>query len=402
MNITGNRVGTRVNFFMGDGLQSKDFHSDELADQAFKALLKAKADPSEENIEKLYEFLNENIRLAKKGGFEFDPNSGEIFMQGHNTPVPEIIMETVEQYIDNGYPIESITNFWTLLMACPDVRIRKSLFDFIVLHNFCLTDKGYMIVYKTVDYMNMITQDVASFVSNAYLKVRKDWGTSAKKYVVYKQFSHTTDLVDTENFELKLTKKDTFAKWDIVLKRIELVGSLDELQGKLDELIDGDNTSVFTDLHTHEMEIRLGEPVHMPRKDCDSDPNQGCSYGLHVGSTSYVEGFANSESVVLVCLVNPMHVVAVPENNSSKIRVSQYFPFALATFEDRKIDIIQQPYFEYDYIAHEEEELKELLAANMDEERKICYNAPADDRSNDEYLTILEARVTNLAIAFEK
>ena len=205
-----------------------------------------------------------------------------------------------------------------------------------------------------------------------------------------------------ENFELKLTKKDTFAKWDIVLKRIELVGSLDELQGKLDELIDGDNTSVFTDLHTHEMEIRLGEPVHMPRKDCDSDPNQGCSYGLHVGSTSYVEGFANSESVVLVCLVNPMHVVAVPENNSSKIRVSQYFPFALATFEDRKIDIIQQPYFEYDYIAHEEEELKELLAANMDEERKICYNAPADDRSNDEYLTILEARVTNLAIAFEK
>lgn len=389
MNITGNRVGTRVNFFLGTGLQSKDFHSDELADQAFKALLKAKDDPSDDNIADLYTFLNKDIRLAKKGGFEFDPSTGEIFMKGFNTPVPEIIMETVEQYIDNGYPIESITNFWKLLMANPDTRVRESLFDFIATHDFSLTDKGYMIVYKTVDYMNMITQDVASFVSNAYLKVRKDWGTSAAKYVVYKNFSG-------EDFELKLTKKKTWTGWDVEKKGVELVGSLDELQAKLDELIDGDKSSVFTDLHTHKMEIRLGEAVKMTRSECDSDPSRDCSHGLHVGATSYVQNFANQDSVVLVCLVNPMHVVAVPDYNHSKMRVTEYFPFALATFEDKKIDIIQQPYFEYDYANIEEKDLKEILSVQYDV-RDVSYNAPDDDRDYSEYIAILEARVTDLS-----
>lgn len=399
MNITGNRVGTRVNFFLGSGLQTKDFHSDELADDAFKALIAAKNNPTEKNIEKVYEFLNKNVRIGRAGGFEFDPNSGEFFMKGFDTPVPEIIIDTVEQYIENGYPTESITNFWKLLMANPDKRVRETLFDFISAHDFSLTDKGYMIVYKTVDYMNMITQDVASFVSNAYLKVRKDWGTSAAKYVVYKQFSKT-DLEDTENFELKLTKKVTFNGWDVAEKRVELLGSLDELQAKLDELIDGDKSSVFTDLHTHSMEIRLGVPVKMDRTECDSDPAKDCSYGLHVGATKYVEKFGGwrKSDVVLTCLVNPMHVVAVPNYDHSKMRVSEYFPFGFGIFdENRKIDMIKEPYFEYDYIAHEEEELNRLLSANMDEERIVCYNAPFDERSNEEYLSILEARVVDLS-----
>ena len=254
-----------------------------------------------------------------------------------------------------------------------------------------------MIVYKTVDYMNMVTQDVASFVSNAYLKVRKDWGTSAKKYVVFKQFSKT-DLEDTENFELSLTKKVTFNKWDVAEKRVELVGSLDELQANLDELIDGDASSVFTDLHTHSMEIRLGETVHMTRSECDSDPRASCSHGLHVGATSYVESFANSESVVLVCLVNPMNVVAVPNHDNSKIRVTEYFPFALANFEDRKIDIIEQSYFEYDYVNIEKGELEKILASEVEDAREVSYNAPADTRSDEDYLAILEARVTDLSV----
>lgn len=395
MNISGNRVGTVVNFFMdNEGLQSKDFYNNDVADKAFKALLAAKANPTVENIAIVYDFLNENIRIARAGGFIFEPETNNIYLDGFfSTPVPEALMETVEQYVENGYPTEAITNFWKLLMSNPDKRVRKSLFDFYATHDFVLTDKGYMIVYKAVDYMNMITQDTASFVSNAYLKVRKDWGTSPKKYVVYKQFG---ELGDDKDFELKMTKKVTFDKWDLTTKNIELVGRLDELQTNLDELIDGDKSSVFTDMHTHSMEIRLGEPVHMPRSECDSDPARDCSHGLHVGATKYVENFAGSDSVILACLVNPMNVVAVPEYDHSKMRVTEYFPFALGNFEDRKIDIIKQPYFEYDYVSHEEEELKKILAGEM-EERPNSYNAPEDDRSNDEYIKILEARVVDLS-----
>jgi hypothetical protein len=391
--ITGMRVGTKVNLMINGTLHSKECGDNEVAKIFFTRLLEVKADPTDENVESLYEFLNKNIRVAKMAGFEYDPQKGETYMEGFNTPVPELLVDTIEDYLENGYPVESITNFWKLLMANPDKRVREDLFKFIATHDFSLTEKGYMVVYKTVDYMNMVTQDVASFVSNAYLKVRKDWGTSAGKYVVYKDFDG--DFAD--DFELKLTKKVTFAKWDVDEKAVELVGNLDDLQKNLDTLINDGASSVFTDLHTHKMEIKLGEPVKFNREECDADPKVSCSYGLHVGATSYVQSFANSNSVVLVCLVNPMNVMAVPEYDNSKMRVCEYYPFALATFEDRKIDIIEQKYFEYDYVSHEEEELTRLLEASEDDVRQTAMNADDDDRDYEEYVSILEARVIDLA-----
>jgi hypothetical protein len=388
--ISGNKIGTKVNLSINGVLHSKDCGNAEGANIFFTKVLEAKNDPTDENVDSLYEFLNKNIRVAKMAGFDYDVQTGETFMEGFNTPVPELLVETIEDYLENKFPVESITNFWKLLMANPDQRVREDLFKFIATHDFSLTEKGYMVVYKTVDYMNMVSQDIASFVSNAYLKVRKDWSTSASKYVVYKEFSG-------EDFELKLTKKVTFAKWDVEEKNVELVGNLNDLQTNLDSLIDEGASSVFTDLHTHKMEIKLGEPVKFDRNECDSDPRTSCSYGLHVGATSYVQSFARSESVVLVCLVNPMNVMAVPQYDHSKMRVCEYYPFALATFEDRKIDIIEQKFFEYDYVSHEEEELKRLLAANEDELRVTSYNAPNDGRSTEEYLEILEARVTDLS-----
>lgn len=392
--ISGNKVGTKVNLFINSTLHSKECGTDEGANEFFKEILKAKNDPTDENVDGLYEFLNKNIRVARMAGFEYDPITGETYMEGFNTPVPELLVDTIKDYLENKFPIESITNFWKLLMANPDHRVREDLFKFIATHDFSLTEKGYMVVYKTVDYMNMVTQDVASFVSNAYLKVRKDWGTSAAKYVVYKDW---TSDEEGETFELKLTKKVTFNKWDVEEKNVELVGNLNDLQKNLDSLIEDGASSVFTDLYTHKMEIKLGEPVKFERTECDSDPTRDCSYGLHVGATSYVENFANSNSVVLVCLVNPMNVMAVPQYDHSKMRVCEYYPFALATFENRKIDIIEQKFFEYDYVSHEEEELKELLASKEDDVRKRSYNAPRDSRDYAEYLNILEARVIDLA-----
>ncbi len=89
--------------------------------------------------------------------------------------------------------------------------------------------------------------------------------------------------------------------------------------------------------------------------------------------------------------------MAVPQYDHSKMRVCEYYPFALATFEDRKIDIIEQKFFEYDYVSHEEDELKRLLEASEEDVRTTSYNAPNDDRSLEEYKDILEARVIDLA-----
>ena len=150
------------------------------------------------------------------------------------------------------------------------------------------------------------------------------------------------------------------------------------------------------------MSIRLGEPVKQHRKTCDADPKRDCSNGLHVGATKYVESFRTyyrnkEESPVLVCLVNPMHVVAVPDYDHSKMRVCEYFPFAYGTVDkENKIEIIESSYFENDYVAHEEKELNKLLKVNEEELRQTARNAENDDRDIDEYFNILESRVIDL------
>lgn len=450
MNISGNKVGNRVNLLIDGTILSKDCGTDEAAKLLFKHMLETKANPTQDNIDKLYEFLNQNIRIAKAGGFEFDIESGITYLKGFNTPVPQDLLEIIEDYIENGYPTEPIINFWKLLMANPDKRVREDLFKFISEHDFSLTDKGYLVVYKTVDYMNKVEKDLAELVSNSYIKIISSWKKSPAKFTVYEEITRTlvgnyeevlveeyyNELDDEEEFfdangyypeytedkyvekwvereevqsVYKVTETETVERWiEGNTKEIKVLGTLEEMQSKLDK-IEEDKKSVYTDKYTHSMEIRLGEPVYMPRTNCNADPRYSCSNGLHVGATKYVENFINAyrknsdlnESPVLVCLVNPMKVVAVPKHDSSKMRVSEYYPFARGTVDctnGNKIEIIEQKYFENDYANIEESELLKLIEASKDEDtiRPTAMNAEADDRDIEEYRKMLEMRVFDL------
>lgn len=443
--ITGNKVGTRVNVSINGKLHSKDCGVEEGAQKFFDAIIKAKTNPSQENVDALHVFLNENIRIAKAGGFEFDIETGITYMEGFNTPVPQNILDTVEEYTENGYPVTSITNFWKLLMANPDKRVREDLFKFIQEHDFSITDEGYMIVYKTVDFLRKVEKDLAEFASTTYLKIKDKWKEAPRNYEVYKLWTTETIVVEEEveidecddygldydvfveefgrepvfieaefetqeveyekrTFEYKFTKPDTLSKMIVDGKDVEAVGNVQTLMDTLAE-IEEENQSVYTDKHTHTMEIKLGVPVKMDRTECDADPKRDCSYGLHVGATKYVEQFrwvgrTNSDdqkSPVLVCLVNPMHVVAVSEYYHSKMRVSEYYPFARGFVKQGEIDIVENKYFPSDYKVHEEAELAEMLRANEDELRPTAINAEEDDREVDEYLKVLEKRVIDLA-----
>lgn len=448
--ITGNKIGTRVNAMINGSLLSKDCGTEEVATVLFEQLLKTKSDPSQENVDKLYSFINENIRIAKAGGFEHDIESGITYMEGFNTPVPQDLLDTVEEYLEKGYPTEGIINFWKLLMANPDKRVREDLFRFISEHDFSLTDKGYLVVYKTVDYLQRVEKDLAELVSNSYIKIKDSWKKSPANFSVYKEITRvlTGAYEDVEveaeydeaedegltydefveeygrepefdeavyeeqwveheevSYEFKVTETETLSKWiDDNEKEIEVLGTLEEMQSKLDQIAE-ENRSLYTDKYTHTMKIKLGEVVQMTRDNCDADPRNECSHGLHVGATKYVEKFRGAfrrnsdenESPVLVCLVNPMNVVAVPEYDSSKMRVTEYYPFARGTVQEGKINIVEQPYFENEYANIEEGVLESLLKANQEEIRLTAMNADEDERDMDEYMKILESRVLDLS-----
>jgi hypothetical protein len=251
-----------------------------------------------------------------------------------------------------------------------------------------------MVVYKAV--YDVKEEDVdtsfAEFVSNRYLHVKKTWKESPKNYVVYKD----------NDGEFQITNVKTAEKWNETEKEIEFLGNLAELfdaiyNSKTEEK-DEANVPVYTDMHSRTMRIVLGEPVRQDRKECDADFRRDCSNGLHVGATKYVEGFASGSSKILVCYVNPANVVAVPDYDHSKMRVCEYFPFAVATYNNRKIDVIEQAYFESDYCEYEIEELEALSAKVQAEELPIekAMNAEQESRPMSELLKIIESRLIDI------
>lgn len=67
----------------------------------------------------------------------------------------------------------------------------------------------------------------------------------------------------------------------------------------------------------------LNEEIEVRRWDVDDNRQHGCSYGLHVGSLDYAQGFAQGQ--VVVVKINPKDVVSVPEDCAcQKCRVCAY------------------------------------------------------------------------------
>jgi hypothetical protein len=272
--------------------------------------------------------------------------------------------------------------------------VRESLFDFINEHDFVLTDKGYMVVYKAVyrkEVEGRVDHSFEEFVTNQYLHVKKDWKCSPYKYIVYKDADGA----------YAISKHETIEGWDAKEKNIEILGNLGDLFSAIvnaDNKTGEDSTAYYTDMHTRSMSIELGVPVRMERRNCDSDPAIDCSYGLHVGATKYVEKFGNGGAVVLVCLVNPANVVAVPNYDHSKMRVAEYFPYAFATYTDGKIDVIEEAYFESDYQEYEQIALEEQIALVQASEKPIetAINAEEEVRPMSELMKMLESRLFDI------
>lgn len=389
--IYSNPFGTFINVFINGKMHRKNFGDESIAMELHRKVELAKQNPTQEAIDEIMEALNKNYRVARLGGLELDPLTEQVFLTGYNTPMPEALVDRIETYADNGFPVTALHNFWKLLMANPDRRVREDLFDFINHNGFVITDNGYFITYKSVALKSDMDTDLVTFVTNQYVHVRKNWSKSPLKYTVYK---------DLNTEEYAITKNETFEGWDLDEKEIEYVGILGELFDDIDNLID-DSEVVYTDHHTKEMEIRLGVPVKQERGSCDADPKRDCSSGLHVGATSYVESFGHRGCPVLICLVNPMNVVAVPDYDHSKMRVCEYYPMALATRdEEGTIDVIEQEYFESDYISHEEKVLEEILEQINAEEEVTNFaspmNADVDERELEEVKKIIANRLVNI------
>lgn len=80
----------------------------------------------------------------------------------------------------------------------------------------------------------------------------------------------------------------------------------------------------YKDVHSGSFDNSPGTTNEMPRNQISDDPTVACHEGFHVGALRYAESF-HSGGRVVVCEVDPEHVVCVPHDSSSeKMRVCKY------------------------------------------------------------------------------
>jgi len=227
--------------------------------------------------------------------------TGHMCLAGTKDPIPEFLANRLLYFIEEGIDIEGLINFWRRLLLNPDTHVRGQLYKFLEHNGHPITSRGYFLAYKSVGVKRKFDKETGEEI----VKVEYDEDTGEKVKEVY------------------------------------------------------NHALTFKPFHSgsHGMTIKIGEPITMPREDCDNDPKRTCSAGLHVGSMAYVGDFGGGDKVVLECLISPTDVVSVPEDyNATKMRTCKYFPIAISNGENNEV------FLESDYDTHQkgflEEEMK--------------------------------------------
>ena len=395
LNVTLNIDGATKQFVCTDEDESRDLF-------AKVAQLRSQALANDaEAYDELLDMTDPNYRMKDIAGLTRD-NDGNFYLGNYSEPIPTGLMLKIKEYVDLGLSTEPLVNFWKLLMLNPDKHVRQSLFQFAERFSFPITDKGYFIAYKSVAWKGESKKDLALAIASEYI-YKKASGQNTDNIHVY---SIDDEIVFTEigkgcTYETAddfITAIEEGSERDLVEVRMKDVitainnggipeeweynetldtyytstldvdivyeGLLSDLYTSIIKGMDFD-TPTFTDWHTRKSTIMLGEAVAMPREECDNDPNNTCSSGLHVGAPGYVAGFGGNSKTnyILACLVSPMNVVAVPyDYDFEKMRTCEYLPYAICKLnDDGSIREVDTRYFEEDYTAIEEAKLNKLL-----------------------------------------
>lgn len=444
------RSGTKVTIVFGGKTQSFSFETEAEASEMAKKANQLRQEGKEEELK---EFLDPSYKIKHLGDIVKD-RYGNYFLKDTSVPMPVQLVQRIKEYLDDGISPESLYNFWKLLLTNPNKHVREDLFHFADRFHFPITSQGYFIAYKSVAWVGERHKDFALFVAKDYV-YKKAQGLDTSDYTVveYKDPDGTTVINSYKEDELDAEKErlieryfdaypleewlnanlenpwedwkawkpfhskevetepngglKSFAKemgWNedeevtkyaMEESKFTIHGNLDELFKNISQLFQQDEP-MFTDWHTRSMDIRLGVPVEMPMEECDTDPNNTCSSGLHVGAPGYVKSFGGYEGrYILAVLVNPADVAAVPvDYNYEKMRTARYYPYAICEFNDKEeLEELETKYFEDDYMDYEKQQLEAKLK-ELTTHQIVSGNEALDE---EQLMTLLKERLTYIS-----
>ena len=179
----------------------------------------------EKILEKVENLLSpgKRIVMASDNRFEFD-ETRKMFLKGTSTPIPEILAKKLLEFIKNDLPIDALINFWKHLLLNPDTRVRQQTYGFIEHQDIAITSYGYLVVAKAV-------------------QVKRKFDKETGEKIIVKEYDENTGELIQETYNSDME---------------------------------------FTPYHQgpYGMAVKVGEPITMPRGECDSNPDVTCSTGL--------------------------------------------------------------------------------------------------------------------------
>ena len=208
------------------------------------------------------------------------------------------------------------------------------------------------------NFIIKITNDinVDDNVVLAWTKFVRKLQRNVDPYIRSQLFNFLNYLIDTEN-SLALTPEGNFIGYKGIQKNY-----LSSRAGN--GFVDG------VEYKNTQIPNKPGTIVSMNRHEVQADPDQTCSFGLHVGSYSYAKGF---QPLVVLVEVNPENVVSVPSDyNGQKLRCSEYKvikevdkPLTEFLYEEKQTSLTDLK--DEDFFSETEEDTNKTSLTNLDD-----------------------------------
>jgi hypothetical protein len=387
--IKATRIGHTIVCFINEKMYQKTFQSEEEIIKVYELILNT-SDSDEDELTTLKEIFSvpkslEDCRLEeefkqlketqqnneslltwmeeiKNSGDEYFEVKGiSLYVKGIGISIPEFLASEFLKRKDNEEDLKSLTNFWRLLSLNSDPRCREDLYKFLINNNMVVTPSGYFLAYRNANIKKEASNNELFETVNLEWTKIKGQKKSPKNYTL---------LVKLDNSSVEgpkyLAKQNSFLEnlfnSSKSVEGYQTLGNVQELYEQYQNNEQSvEEATTYTDAHSGTTEIIIGKPVKISRMECDANPNQTCSKGLHLGSINFMTKNYYG-SVGLVCLCNPMNVVAVPYTDGQKLRTCEYLPIGIAEYDDNgKIIPIESATFEYDFAEYTEAELVALV-----------------------------------------
>lgn len=258
-------------------------------EQFYKAVLnkeKKEVDYNDDYNKLIKQIIDSNLFVFKNDCF---------YRNNEHISMPFLLVNKFYENKDNQKELKKYDNFWYWVTFL-NITLRERIFSWLEKGDFEITQEGFLVTYRNVVFKD---EDYKPFYDTV-----KKWKKSPKNYTV--------------------------KEGKIILK------SQDDTS--LEELV---SNRVFTHNHDAKKRLyyRLGVEASIDRREANYD-NKACSSGgLHVLSKENLENCGIDycgNGYTLACLINPMNIVALPDDNR-KIRTIAFYPFEEVYWKEGKI-----------------------------------------------------------------